>query len=292
MGAQVRPADLPTGYACGTNAAYVNGCHCDRCKAAHREQARDRQRRVEEAAAEVQPNPEVPRKVIVKAGVEHLVRACPGCNGKPCVKGGAWLRVGEVCRACVDRAVVWNGLVDAGPARAHLLALSEQQVGKRAVSAACDVALSVLDLIRRGTKTQIRAQTERRILAVDASAISDGARVPAKPVRKLLRRLQREEDMTKGAIALRLGSKVPALQVGNTRWVTARTAAKVAKLVRAELGDGEQEPVQRGLTPDAVRRLVEAAEEGVEMGDLVERFGLSAEAISQRLRRARREEAA
>ena len=120
MGAQVRPADLPTGYACGTNAAYVNGCHCDRCKAAHREQARDRQRRVEEAAAEVQPNPEVPRKVIVKAGVEHLVRACPGCNGKPCVKGGAWLRVGEVCRACVDRAVVWNGLVDAGPARAHM----------------------------------------------------------------------------------------------------------------------------------------------------------------------------
>lgn len=129
-------------------------------------------------------------------------------------------------------------LVDAGPARAHLEALAAQGVGRRAVAAACDVALSVLLDVRRGRKLRVRASTARRILAVDAGAISDGGRVPAGATRTALRELLRA-GLTKTEIARRLGSaaKVPSLQLV-ARHVTAKNALKVQKLlveVRAEL---------------------------------------------------------
>lgn len=59
----------------------------------------------------------------------------------------------------------WNGFVPADRARAHLMSLSRSGVGKRAVQAASDVCMTVLQDIRTGKKAQIRARTERRILA-------------------------------------------------------------------------------------------------------------------------------
>ena len=58
----------------------------------------------------------------------------------------------------------WNGLVDAAEARAHLRRLSRLGVGRRAVHAASDVALTVIQDVRDGTKTQIRARTARKRL--------------------------------------------------------------------------------------------------------------------------------
>ena len=124
-----------------------------------------------------------------------------------------------------------NGLVDASRARAHLEALSRAGVGKRAVSAACDVALSVLQDVRTGLKTHIRARTERRILGVDAGAAADHALVPAKATRRALAAL-REMGLTKQEIARRLGSEAasPSLQLSRKR-VTAINALKVQRLL-------------------------------------------------------------
>jgi hypothetical protein len=132
----------------------------------------------------------------------------------------------------------FNGLVDAAPARAHLLKLSAQGVGRRAVAAACDVALSVLVDVRTGRKPRIRAETSRRILAVDAGAMADHALVPARETRKAITELRRA-GLTKREIAERLGSTAatPSLQLTRQK-VTAVNALKVRRLVtevRAEL---------------------------------------------------------
>lgn len=156
--------------------------------------------------------------------------------------------VGSKCRCDACRAANtayrktregadYNGLVDASPARAHLLALSATGVGKRAVAAASDVALSVLGKVRTGKLLRVRANTAKRILAVDAAAASDHACIPAKETRAALRELLRL-GLTKTEIATRLGSeaKVPALQI-NGAHVTAVNAMKVERLlteVRAE----------------------------------------------------------
>lgn len=124
----------------------------------------------------------------------------------------------------------FNGLVDAGPARAHLATLSSQGIGRRAVSEACDVADSVVVAIGNGSKSRVRAETARRILSVDSGARSDSALVPARPTWRLVRELLKL-GLTRGAIAQRLGAKRLALQLGRTR-VLARTALAVEKLHR------------------------------------------------------------
>lgn len=128
------------------------------------------------------------------------------------------------------RAAPFNGLVDAGPAREHLLRLSAEGVGKRAVGAACDIALSVLIEVRAGRKTKIRAETARRILAVDMTAMSDAALIPAGPTWRAVRELQKM-GFTKGEIALELGRRTPALQIRRDQ-VLARTALAIQKLLR------------------------------------------------------------
>jgi hypothetical protein len=123
-----------------------------------------------------------------------------------------------------------NGLVPADRARAHMLMLSGLGVGRRAVGAASDVGDTTLQKIRNGKKTQIRANTERRILAVDTSCISDGALVPARRAQRMLERLKAE-----GYPALRLvrflGLKGMGLQFGQ-RHMTARNVRRIERLYR------------------------------------------------------------
>lgn len=136
----------------------------------------------------------------------------------------------ETARAAARRRGEWNGLVPAAAVRDHLRSLSQQGVGRRAVSAACGVAKSSLADIRTGRKTQLRADTARRILAVDRACIADGALVDARPTWRRIRRLQRE-----GYPAFRLtrllGYRGQGLQFGR-RQVTARIELKVARFCR------------------------------------------------------------
>lgn len=122
----------------------------------------------------------------------------------------------------------WNGCVDASRAREHLRALSKAGVGKRAVAAASDVAVSVVDAVRGGRKARIRARTERRLLAVTVEMMSDGALTSARPALQMIEAL-RTEGFSKAELARRLGYASPALQFKGTR-MRARSAARIAAL--------------------------------------------------------------
>lgn len=125
----------------------------------------------------------------------------------------------------------WNGLVPADKARAHMASLSRRGVGRRAVSAASDVCPTVLQDIRTGRKTRIRARTERKILAVTAAMVSDGALVKPGRTFALIDQLL-EEGFTKTELAKRLGYRNGALQLKRHR-MTARNVARVERLHRS-----------------------------------------------------------
>jgi hypothetical protein len=128
------------------------------------------------------------------------------------------------------RLADWNGIVDAGPARAHLIRLSRAGIGRRTVSVVTDLSDSILHEIRKGRRPNIRARTERKILAVTKSSRADQSKVPALKAWKLIRQLL-QEGFTKAALAKRLGYRTPALQLQHHR-ITARNEQRIIALHR------------------------------------------------------------
>jgi hypothetical protein len=214
----------------GTRARYVSGCRCAPCKVSNARCYHARMARRHAEAADVVPSGPPLFGELVRAGKVHKIKRCPGANGKRCIAGGAWLRQGGgVCAACIERATVWNGLVDAAPVRRHLRELSRQGIGYKSVAAAADVGKTLLARVLSRRQLQLRARAARRVLGVEAGAIADHATVPAASTWKRLRRLLRE-GFSKRELARRLGSraKSPALQVQRGR-VLAKTALKVER---------------------------------------------------------------
>lgn len=153
------------------------------------------------------------------------LRYMGGCRCFACRRANsAYEAARKVARAAGD----WNGIVPASKAMAHLKMLSAQGIGRRSVAAASDVADTVLMEIKAGRKTQIRARTERAILAVTEQAAGDHALVPAKDTWKLINRML-EDGHTKSELAHRLGYKTRALQL-DTDFVTVRNAHLVERL--------------------------------------------------------------
>ncbi len=233
----MRPAALPAAatYEHGKRARYVSGCRCDDCRAANAAYYHVRKAAADAAAlAAAAP---------AKQGFttfwtdengrqrkRRYQRSCPGVDGKPCPKQRHLRKdsKGGRCGDCSAR-LVWNGLVDAAPARRHLRKLSRRGVGYKQVADSACVSRTSVAKVLAGTKRQLRADSARRILEVTAEAIADHATVPAKRVRRLLRKLL-EEGFTQSELATRLGSKAktPALQVGKSR-VLASTQLKVER---------------------------------------------------------------
>jgi len=102
-------------------------------------------------------------------------------------------------------------LVDAGPAREHILWLSSQGIGEQAVADATDLDRSTVSRIRGGRLPRIRATTNVKILAVDTGARLDGSLVPKEPIKRLVRKL-RNQGYTLRFLARSLGYKSPMLQ--------------------------------------------------------------------------------
>lgn len=153
------------------------------------------------------------------------LRYLAGCRCDLCRKANtAYERDRQKARAEGD----WNGIVSAEKARAHLLWLSGHGVGRRAVGAATDISDSILSNIRSGRKLQIRARTERKILAVTLSVASDHSLIPADTSWKLINELL-SAGFTKSAIAKGLGLVRPVLQISRGQ-VTVRNAYLVEQL--------------------------------------------------------------
>lgn len=120
-----------------------------------------------------------------------------------------------------------NGLVSAARCRLHLAELSDKGIGRRSVADASDVSQQILRGIMSGERKNCRAQTEKRILAVDGGARRGKCLVSAAPTWRILRELL-HRGFTKVQIAEWLGSK-RSLQINKKR-VTAQTAMKVQKI--------------------------------------------------------------
>lgn len=150
-----------------------------------------------------------------------------GCRCAECRKANCEY---QKARSRAQKAGDWNGIVPAAAARAHMLKLSKQGVGRRAVGAVTDIGDSILHAIRSGEKKNIRARTERRILAVTKEMASGGALVDAKPTWKLINKLL-NKGYTKTQIAHALGVEKPALQINKVQ-VTVQTAYDVEKLYK------------------------------------------------------------
>lgn len=122
-----------------------------------------------------------------------------------------------------------NGLVSADRAREHLAYLSDNGVGMKTAADAAKVPPSSIAKIIYCQRLNIRAQTERRILAVTTATRADGAFVDAGPTWVLINELL-ASGYSKVRIASELAGKpVKALQLRGEQ-ITVRNAG-VARLV-------------------------------------------------------------
>lgn len=224
------PVDLPASFACGTRSSYVRGCRCEPCRRANADAHKARVKRVREAAADVEPSGPPLAGVLMRGGRAHRVRRCPGAGGVACVQNPpTWLKdpTRGVCLVCVSRAKVWNGLIDAKPLAKHMRKLRKRGLGYKAVADAADVSRTVLCEVMTGHKTQVRADTARRVLQVDHHAVADHALVDAAPTWKLLEQLF-AQGYSRNEIGRQLGHR-SRVQLGRKQ-VTAKNALAVRRL--------------------------------------------------------------
>jgi len=133
----------------------------------------------------------------------------------------------ETERAAARKNGDWNGLVSAVKARRHLLKLSRAGVGRRSVADSTDCSITVIQEIKKGRKSKIRARTERKILAVPAKVVTEAGLVDAEETWIRINRLL-GEGFTKSELAHRLGYKMGALQIA-TVFITARNERRVQR---------------------------------------------------------------
>lgn len=177
------------------------------------------------------------------------LRYLGGCRCDACrAANTAYERSRNVARAAGD----WNGIVSADKARRHIKKLSKLGVGRRAIQAATDVADTILSEIRSGTRKNIRARTERLILAVTTDVRGEACLVPAGPTWALIDDLI-AAGYTKSEIALGIGRKTPALQLDKTT-ITLRNEAAVKRL-HARLIQPDQGMVNSGKAARLIAQL-------------------------------------
>jgi hypothetical protein len=97
------------------------------------------------------------------------------------------------------------------------------------------VSRTVISEVKRGLKTNVRRETERKILAITREAYSDHALIPANHTLRQITELL-TEGFTKTELARRLGYKTRALQIAPGK-IIAKTAVKVDKFYRAIMAE-------------------------------------------------------
>jgi hypothetical protein len=200
------------------------------------------------------------------------VRYYAGCRCDACRRANTDY---ELARAAARARGEGNGLVSAERARKHLAWLSKRGVGRKTAADAAKVAPSIVSRIADGSKTKIREQTERRILAVTETTAADGARVSARATWRML-----DELITAGYSKARiasevLGRPVRSLQISRSL-VEVRTAAMV--LAAYERLRYANEAGQRS----SLARLSELREEGYRSDEVLRRMTTLAERLGWR----------
>ena len=148
------------------------------------------------------------------------LRYLAGCRCPACRAANSQY---ERSRQIARRNGEGNGIVSAQKARAHLLALAEEGIGRRSVAAATDITQSTIAAIRSGEKPNIRERTERLILAVTPMIAGDRMLIDGGPSHKLLAELM-SAGFSKKQIALELGNNDSVPQIGRRERVTVRSA--------------------------------------------------------------------
>jgi hypothetical protein len=171
--------------------------------------------------------PDLPTASVLAERHPHGVRVryTAGCRCEPCRTAN---RDYERRR---KKARIFHGpnaLVPSDRVRKHIKALSRKNVGYKQVAATANVSKSILAEILYCDRKFVRAHTERKVLAVTASAIADGALVPAGPSWEKINRLV-SSGFSKSEIARRLNYKNGAIQLRKT-FITARNASQVDRL--------------------------------------------------------------
>jgi hypothetical protein len=272
----MKPKDMTKEFPHGTRARYVGmKCRCRKCTFANRAYVRQRTKEKYLEAKDL-PQPWKKGRILLGrasdgAKVWVTMRLhCVGPGGKGCGKKIRKHKRPRLCDECLKK-VSFKGLVTATRARKHLKALSAKGIGRRAVSAASDVADTVLSQIISGRKKHIRAETSRRILDVDESCMADASLVDAGPTWGQIKDLMEKAKMPKAEIAGRLGNKVPALQLRKTkvRLSTANAVGKLHRQVFAELETDPGMPLRKATA--IIRRIL--AEEGMTPRQLANYLG-------------------
>ena len=227
----------------GTRARYVGAkCRCSECRAANTAYYHSKKKK--DAALLISMNlpksTEVQEQVWTTAKGEKKVRtyrkACPGVLGEPCPNKSHLRKdsIGGVCFPC-GRKLTYNGMVPAGPTRMHLKKLSARGIGYRTVAEASSMGSSILALVLRGDRKQVRASTERAVLAVTTCSRKGGVKVSAKGSWGLINYMMKN-GLSRSNIASRLGStaKRPALQIRKDT-ITLTTKRKISEIYSAFL---------------------------------------------------------
>jgi hypothetical protein len=155
------------------------------------------------------------------------LRYIAGCHCDDCREANTAY---ERMRGKLRREGKGDFLVDAHRVRTHLNRLSAAGIGYKAVADIAGVSKTSLMNIRSGSKTRLRTSTAQRVLAVTREAVGPASLVDAGPTWKLIEKLLKQ-GFTKGALALRLGRKVPALQMRRDK-ITAKTQQRVVRMYR------------------------------------------------------------
>lgn len=248
----------------GTRASYVKmKCRCAECKEANNGWARERTKRKYEMAAQLTPSgPPIEGTIERGRGPEHAF-LCPGVEGKSCVRTpAAWLRAKTpFCATCAERATVWNGLISAARAKRHILKLSRAGIGYKSINEASGVARQTIWGITKGLITQIRRESETRILAVTKEAYAGGHVIDATEGNKIIAKM-RARGMLAEEIARALGYQSNNVSdLGRRARMTVKTlmniqrawrkieAEDAAKALAERIARGE---VERAPSPDTV----------------------------------------
>jgi hypothetical protein len=210
----------PNRYKHGTRARYIIArCRCFPCKVANADYETQRQAERRVGSWRVHYCPKVRHWV-----VRH--RQTGEIDTRSKERPVAFARAAEMNGG--DSRTAPRTPVATEEALRHIKRLRGSGVGYKTIADRAHVSRSVVLRMIQGRIRRTRRSTAERILAVTVAAAAPGSHIDAAPTWRLIRKLL-ARGHRKGALALLLGAKTRALQIGRKR-CSAATAQKVRTL--------------------------------------------------------------